>query len=207
VALVAMVPFGLARMSAGLPAWIDCVFFGAAIFALSHITAGLWLTGLGRRDTALKRAVFEVPGSVDEVWSRIVPLPENAGAYYWPRAAFLAPPEESDADFILLSPVRSHINTPLEAFWIEAREADGMVTLRSKPLPGSSGLSERRTFRLEPVGSGTRVGIDLRFLDVPLGRRIGLWINNDPNEYFASLRAQASGRRDRSLHGRYMLAA
>jgi hypothetical protein len=197
----------LARMAAGLPWWIDFIVLFAAWWTLSQILAGLWLSHLGRRDTPVRRTVFVVAEPADKVWSRIVPLPENAGTYYWPKAMFLAPPDGSDADFVLLSPRRGHLPQLLEANWIEAREADRSVTLRSAPLPGSSTASERRTYRLEPVGTGTRVEIEVGFLDVPLGRRVALWISNDPGNYLDSLRDQASGRPDRSVFGREMLPA
>lgn len=195
---------GLARAQTGLPAWLDGVVFAAGVIAVLQITSGVWLRRLGRRDTRVLRTVFDVPRPAEEIWSRIVPLPENAGAYYWPGAAFRAPEDGSDADFVLLLPRRRHLPQHLDAVWIDACETGRSATLRSAPLPGSPGPAKLRRFRLQPVGEGTRVEIDVSFIDVPLGRRVGLWINNDPGNDLDSLRVEASRRPQRSVLGRYM---
>lgn len=205
IAIFFAIPVTLVRQMIGLPAWIDCFTIAALYLAAYQVFFGSWLDGLGRRDTRTHRACFEVPDPVEAVWSRIAPLPENAGTYYWPKAEFMSPPEGSSADFILHAPRRRGLSPAIDVFRVEALEPGRAVTLLSEPVPGGHGVKERQSLRLTPVGTGTRVELEVTFLDVPLSHRIRLWLGNDAKDFAVSLRNRAQARKDSTVHGRQVL--
>lgn len=207
LALIATIPFALLREAAALPAWVDCFAIFGFYLVFFNILSGRWLAWLGRRDSRTYRMSFVVPDGPDAVWSRIAPLPENAATFYWPKAEFMAAPEGSDADFVLHAPRRSGLQPAIEATWIEAIEPGRHLTHRSEPLPGSFGVKERQSLTLTPLGTRTKVNVQVTFLDVSLPVRIRLWLNNDASDFAASLRNRARGRRDGSVHGRQVLPA
>ena len=205
IALVLAVPVSALRLSLDLPGWTDCIVLAGLYLAAYQVLYGDWLARLGRRDTRTRSWRYEVPDPIETVWARLAPLPENAGTYYWPKAEFLAPPEGSDADFVLHAPRRRGLAPAVEAIHVEALEPGREITYRAEPLPGSHGVKERTTLRLTSVGTRTRIELDLTFLDVPLAHRFRIWLNNDANDFAASLRNRARGRRDSSVHGRQVL--
>ncbi|MDJ1009766.1 MAG: hypothetical protein QNJ13_18320 [Paracoccaceae bacterium] len=207
MSLILTLPYAVFRAELGIPAWTEMVALFAIILVLDRVSTGQLLAGLGRRDTRPQRTTFLAPYPVQEVWSLIVPLPENAGTYFAPGAAFMDPPEGSDASYVLYQPKRSHLAQSPEAYWVETIDPPGAVTFRTAPLAGGPGVPDRQSFRLTAIGTRTQVEVEVSYLDVPLLRRIRLWLNNDPGDYFASLRNHAFGRRDSSIHGRQVLPA
>lgn len=207
IALIVSIPFLMARRDLGLPAWIDCVVLGAWAYSISKVLSGLWLPRLARRDTAAATTRFLVGEPHQDLWARLVPLPENRATYYWPRAQFMAAPDGSDADFVLEQPVRRNLVKPLDAIWVEALQPGRSITFRSEPVSDPHGMKERQTITLEPMGDRTMVTVTATFLDVPLGARFRLWMNNEPKDYFASLKYHAKAVKDRSIHGLQALPA
>lgn len=201
------IPATLALAALGAPGWVYCAALAAIYLAMHQIFYGRWLAGFAARDTAPYRDWFNVSEPLETVWSRLAPLPEHEGLYYWPKATFEEAPEGSDADFILRAPRRRGLKNADELVWIEAIEPGRALTLRSEPLPGTFGVKERRSLRLTEAGDQTLVRIETTFLQVSVFHRFRLWLNNDAREFSVSLKNQSMGRKDRSTHGRQMLPA
>ena len=207
IALILSIPVTLLRQPIGLPGWIDWAAMLALYVAAHKVLYGPWLASLGRKDTRTRRLAFEVAEPVETVWARLVPLPENAGTYYWPQADFLAPPEGSEADFVLHAPRRDGLPPSIDAYHVERLDPGCAITFASAPLPGPYGIKERQSLRLTPADPGTRVELAVTFLDVPIAHRIRLWLGNDARDFAASLKNRARGRRDNTIHGRQVLPA
>lgn len=202
ITLILCVPLTYVRHQLGIPAWTDCILLGAMIVLTERVLYGDWGQGLMRRDSGPHVTRFTVPLPTDEVWKRIVPLPEHAASYFRPATDFLPAPEGSDADFILHAKRRWGLKDSVEAIHIEEYDGHSRFCYRAEPSQGSTLPAERIGIRLTPQGDGTRVEMSTTFLNAPLGTRLRLWLGRDAWDYTASVRNRLTGRRDGTVHGR-----
>ena len=207
MSLVVGVPLTLLMRVFEPPYWTYCIGLFAIYLVLQRIFYGPWLGSFRAKNSKTYKNSFEVPEAPDAVWARLAPLPENAKSYYWPKAEFSAPSEGSDADFVLTSPRRKGLQDSVEAVWIENLDPGRTMTIRSQPLNGGASVQERYSLTVSPVGPRTRVEIENTFVEASAFQRFRVWLNNDANDFGASLKNRALGRRDGSVHGRQVLPA
>lgn len=200
--LVITVPVTVVFKPLGLPGFAYFAAFLAIYLGLQRIFYGPWLAGVGQKDTRTYRAVFEVPETIETVWAKLAPLPENAKTFYWPKAEFRAAPEGSGADFVLFSPRRWGLQDAIEAAWVEHHVPGREVTLRLEPQKDSFSANERLSLRLSPVGARTRIEIEVTFLQMSPFHRFRVWLGHDAREFALSLKSHALGRPDRTVFGR-----
>ncbi|MEL7026676.1 MAG: hypothetical protein AAGO57_05525 [Pseudomonadota bacterium] len=200
-------PLATLLSDANLPGLAIWVVYMAIFFALDRMIYGTWLSEILPRNSKTKVTAFEIAEPLGDVWARLAPLPENAGRYYWPNAGFRDPPPGSDADFVMQAPRRWGLKDVQDEIWIEDLDPGRSVTLRSRPMSKGTAVSERLQLRLWEVGDKTRVELQITFLRPSIFQRFRIWLSNDVEDFFASQKNRALGRRDGTVHGRQMRPA
>ena len=200
--------FNTVKTAAQLPGWTFCLYLLALFIVVERALYGPWLATFLCRDMKKNRAEFVVNGTPETLWRALVPAPEHAESYYWPKARFLAAPRGSHADCVLNLPRQRGYKDALLEIYVEEAIPHTNLRYRADPMLGSADPAHTVEFEITPLDDQTcQVSYTLQYLAVPLGKRLFYYLNHDFNDTLASLRARVSGRSDRSIHGLQMLSA
>ncbi len=188
-----------------IPGWVDCIALGALSILTYLAVYGSWFGGIIKKDMKKHTKIFYLAGEPEDIWNAFFPNPENPNRYYWPNTQFLPPPNGSKASFIMTLPRRGDLENMTQEVFIEYAQPFSEFRFSTLSLPGCSDPNQIVEVKITPNGKKCQVEYTRQLVDVPIGKRLFLYLTNDFRDTVHSMKRRFAGRRDGSLQGRQML--
>ncbi|WP_071799445.1 hypothetical protein [Natronohydrobacter thiooxidans] len=190
----------------GAQIWLPMISCAAIFLLAGELLYGLTLSDRWRRDMAPYRFSMVLQATPQTVWNMLVPQAPLAREFHWPQATVLAAPQDSDADFILCLPRRKDVKDALLEIRFEAQIPFSQARYLETPRAGSGDPETRVDITLAENGNGScTVTVAQQYLNVPVKKRLSLWLNHSYRDAEACFRARLRGRRDWSIIGVQLL--
>ncbi|WP_170381269.1 hypothetical protein [Ruegeria atlantica] len=188
-----------------IPGWVDCIALGALSILTYLAVYGSWFGGIMKKHMKKHTKTFHLTGDPEDIWNAFFPNPENPDRYYWPNTQFLPPPNGSKASFVMTLPRRGDLENMTQKVFIEYAQPFSEFRFSTRSLPGCSDPNQIVEVKITPTGTKCQVEYTRQLIDVPIGKRLFLYLSNDFRDTVHSMKRRFSGRRDGSLQGRQML--
>lgn len=191
-----------ASQSIGAQTWLPMIGCAVAFFLAGELIYGLTMSNLWRRDMAPYQFSITLQDTPETVWNMLVPQAPLAPEFHWPQAYILSTPQESDADFILCQPRRKDLKDVIAEIRFETCIPFTHARYLETPRAGSGDPETRVEIAIAENADGRcTVTVAQQYLNVPLKKRLSLWLNHSYREAEAFMRARLRGRRDWSIIG------
>ena len=184
--------------------FVNWILFVSLFLIVERLVYGHILDPLapsGQQD--FKRS-FRTDLRPEQVWAALVPLPENAPTFHYPRTQISVIPDETDA-YLASYPLRDGQNYQLERIKVEdCAEPFRFIARFSPAAPSRSagGLSGKIDIAIMPDGDGSAVVYEETRESAPLRRRIQWFMDDEFGDRMDSVLAHLRKRSDWSMLAR-----